>query len=345
VLLLLACNASVPADSAGSCEPLGWDEWGYGFFAGWCNACHAQGLYEAPVGVQFATFDHALEHRERILARVAEGTMPPGGGVPPEDLERLERLLECGFDGDGAEDLPEAQPLWTAEQAIAAVEHAMQQSPPDPWVLRSTYLDLLAQGDATCPGEGDDLQPPQVPLTGCTSSTGLTYAGVSVYEETEVNEDVADFAMINGDFTITDIDGNKFQNGGNWMVHAERDPSSQHMSLDLRGAFSYPAAEGWLGGGGSALLHVSGSDSKLTLEGSLQSAGELLLMGAGTQSGQWLDLTECGLTGTVQVRNQRWYRFEPECSCGPVFFDDEELGEGCVSTDWLAAWNEALALR
>ena len=29
----------------------------------------------------------------------------------------------------------------------------------------------------------------------------------------------------------------------------------------------------------------------------------------------------------------------------PVFFDDEELGEGCVSTDWLAAWNEALALR
>ena len=78
-----------------------WENWGAGFFADYCRTCHSVGAidrHEAPEGVDFDTLQQAIEWRDRVEARVlGDATMPPGGGILPEDLETLAIFLECGL--------------------------------------------------------------------------------------------------------------------------------------------------------------------------------------------------------------------------------------------------------
>lgn len=85
-------------------EGLSWDGFGWGFFLTYCNACHSAGAserYGAPVGVDFDRREDVVRQVGRVRARVLEeGTMPLGGGVPPEALDQLEAYL-CLIDGGG----------------------------------------------------------------------------------------------------------------------------------------------------------------------------------------------------------------------------------------------------
>lgn len=109
LLALVACTGA-PGDSGGSaavsvCDDggphLSWANWGDGFFANYCRACHSvntRDRYDAPVGVDFDTQEQVETWAERIRVRVLEEeTMPVGGGVYSEDVELLDRLLTCGM--------------------------------------------------------------------------------------------------------------------------------------------------------------------------------------------------------------------------------------------------------
>lgn len=124
LLLSLSCaggndapaDSGVAGDSAGadSADPGGldcteeqavygltWTNWGAGFFATYCDSCHAADTpdrFGAPEGVSFDTLGEVRDWEQRIRVRVLdEATMPRGGGVYDEDLLLIEAFLDCGL--------------------------------------------------------------------------------------------------------------------------------------------------------------------------------------------------------------------------------------------------------
>ena len=107
LLLALGCvdGSTETADTAAAmCEAapdLTWSNWGDGFFANYCRACHSANVEDrwgAPADINFDTFEEVQQsrgwvHYEVIVAQ----TMPVGGGVYDEDLEALAIFLECGL--------------------------------------------------------------------------------------------------------------------------------------------------------------------------------------------------------------------------------------------------------
>lgn len=97
IWLVLACVGA--EKDSGCATPLTWENYADGFFASYCRSCHSgttADRHEAPVGVDF---DHEADvdaRSEAVRAAViTNSTMPPGGGVLPEDLLLLEEWLDC----------------------------------------------------------------------------------------------------------------------------------------------------------------------------------------------------------------------------------------------------------
>lgn len=76
-----------------------WAGFGEGFFLGRCAACHAATApdrFGAPEGVTFDTADDVYRLRDSVRRTVlTDHTMPPGGGLLDEELERLDWYLSC----------------------------------------------------------------------------------------------------------------------------------------------------------------------------------------------------------------------------------------------------------
>ena len=103
MLMLVACGDDSPVEEAvvpqpvvtgetmqideDPCEqPGSWDHTGQPFMLTWCTGCHAGGRvgeerHGAPDGVDFDTLSDVQAWETRILARVEDGTMPPGEGL------------------------------------------------------------------------------------------------------------------------------------------------------------------------------------------------------------------------------------------------------------------------
>lgn len=98
-LLLLGCG-DPDDDPCAEAPVVTWETFGQGFLMERCQSCHASTAsdgYGVPPGVHFDTEAQARAQAEAIL-RVAAGsspTMPPQGGVPAEDRERLRIWLRC----------------------------------------------------------------------------------------------------------------------------------------------------------------------------------------------------------------------------------------------------------
>ena len=81
--------------------PLTYENFGEGILQRHCNSCHsvyarAGQRANAPLGVDFDTWDDVLTWGERIKVRsIDEDTMPPAGGMVPEERVGLEEWLRC----------------------------------------------------------------------------------------------------------------------------------------------------------------------------------------------------------------------------------------------------------
>jgi hypothetical protein len=103
VLALLGCTGA--SDTGASCSDddalVNWDNWGAGFFAGYCRTCHAAGTLDrhgAPESINFDTEAEARQFQDDVRRVVLENaTMPVGGGVPDSDLATLDVFLRCGL--------------------------------------------------------------------------------------------------------------------------------------------------------------------------------------------------------------------------------------------------------
>lgn len=106
LLLSLGCADKPVTETADACASLeydvNWANFGDGFFANYCRACHSAASprrYDAPEGVNFDTLEEVRTFSALIRTTVIdEGSMPEGGGVYDQDLEFLDYFLECGLD-------------------------------------------------------------------------------------------------------------------------------------------------------------------------------------------------------------------------------------------------------
>lgn len=101
-LLLVGCDNAEPVDDPCSSEPaLTWENFGKGHLDKHCNGCHSSQIRpeqrnNAPVGVDFDTWDKTVQFGERIWIRGGETLdMPPGGGPSEDELRLFEEWMHC----------------------------------------------------------------------------------------------------------------------------------------------------------------------------------------------------------------------------------------------------------
>lgn len=87
-----ACGPDVPLES--------WETFGQGFLSTYCQGCHASesaDRHGAPPNVVFDTAADSETWRDQILDAVTSDPprMPPAGGVPDDERERLRIWLTC----------------------------------------------------------------------------------------------------------------------------------------------------------------------------------------------------------------------------------------------------------
>ncbi len=113
LLLLAACSLLAPEDTASpECArtpPLTYENTGQGLMNKHCLGCHSSLLpegmrEEAPVGVDFDSYERVLTWADRIEARATGDApdMPPGGGPNAGEIALLTEWLHCEVADDVA---------------------------------------------------------------------------------------------------------------------------------------------------------------------------------------------------------------------------------------------------
>ncbi|HMJ12187.1 MAG TPA: hypothetical protein VK524_12270, partial [Polyangiaceae bacterium] len=143
-----------PATCSSGSE-LTYENFGQPFFLSWCSGCHAEDLTEseragAPPSLNFDELSTIRGHNERIVERaVTHKTMPPAGGPPEDERQRLGEWLACGAPGKARSFEPAPSvPVFNAPTGSCS---SARQPLPDallPRCSRATY-DCLA----ACSGE------------------------------------------------------------------------------------------------------------------------------------------------------------------------------------------------
>ncbi|MFN7142291.1 MAG: hypothetical protein ACK4YP_00820 [Myxococcota bacterium] len=240
---------------------------------------------------------------------------------------------------DDAE-VPLPPAVLSPEEAVAAVITGTQHGLPDPVELFTTYLGLLALGDEGCPGPGEQLIDTVVPLTGCTSASGVTYAGVSIVEREEhaLPGQSGKSVLLGGDFGIVDLDGHTFAQGGHVRWAARSRYGAATFETEAFGTFAYGGGSPWLAAGVSAVLTMG-------LEAPRDGAPVLTLSGGlGTEGVDlWFedlrfDPEACAAGpagGAVEVRDPSgaWWTldFGDRCDgCGALTYPGTDAGDACV---------------
>ena len=102
-LVVAGCDAAAPAvdECAGTTSAPGptWDNFGHAFFISRCQSCHASttpNRFGAPIAVTFDSESQVVGQKVQVFdAVITNQTMPIGGGVPTEDLDKLTKWLNC----------------------------------------------------------------------------------------------------------------------------------------------------------------------------------------------------------------------------------------------------------
>ena len=336
LLLLAGCAAPVTEDADACADAPTWAGWGDGFFGTYCRACHSASAAErsgAPEGIDFDQLEEIQTWRSSIESAVLDrGTMPVGGGVPSEQLDRLAAFLACAEAGEGGElpevDRPATSAEWGAEDVVAAWAEATSAGFPEVSRIRDTWWALLAQGDDGCPGSEtvltDDI------LTGCEAESGTYYRGVGEF---------VDYGekgwRVWAECLIVDADGARFEAGGHaWRREWQATSTGAWRQRDsFDGTWLWEGDDGWLAEPVSGALEAMarrGPDGVLlTLDGAVTVRGLSVAARA-------LSLGPNGeVRGALGIRDPSgaWHEATFDGgTCGALVFD-EILDEGEVCLD------------
>ncbi len=226
----------------------------------------------------------------------------------------------------------EAEPLWTAEQAALEIALGLAEGLPEPRLPMDTYLGLMAQGDADCPGHSTQLKSDV--LYGCESAAGIWFEGISMYGREEGEGGVGSvFEFLSGDFVIQDVDGRILEVGGHVVHSLFPSDGGYTYGLEFVGSWLLTPSETFLDPMNSLVLDVTlDSEGLVVLAGGWGRGGIDLFFDVLSFDGS----CEGHATGTVQIRDSTgtWYALtlQDSCTgCGEVIWGGTtSLGEACV---------------
>lgn len=219
---------------------------------------------------------------------------------------------------------------------------------PDPTPVVGVYAALMALGDDDCPGNPKHLSNARQGQGGCTAESGVHYEGISFYL---VDDELESFGMPNyvafgegsfrldGDFRITDADGEHFDGGGvASFVFNERVPADR-WTIEINGTFHYDPNPGWISDTASNRLVVHGGRTDevvgATIDGGMARESGTVVF---DDVALWGECEAFG-TGSVGMRDEigAWYQVDmrDDCSgCGELIYDERvALGEACVHSE------------
>lgn len=312
LLLLLACDPPVPVVEA-DCEGPTWAGWGDGFFQTWCRSCHGEfDDYEAVV-------EQSALLRQVVLV---DQRMPRGGGVFPEDLERLEQFLDCPSPGEGGSAWPGSAPeaTWTSEQVTQALQIALSD-PPHPYAALERVQEWMQHVEPGCPSFVG-LSAFGAPWEGCTTAEGWTWSGLAEAQGRLDPEDRLPFSLL-GDFDLSSPDGHTFTGGGRAEVAALPGTTWMQLTGTWRDSSATGFVQDWSGSMelevGPEQLRLHGSSSV----GGLWWSAEDLIWSAACEDP----------VGALSVREPEgaWHRVELECGgCGAHSVEGEVVDKLCL---------------
>lgn len=223
---------------------------------------------------------------------------------------------------------------WSAAQAAAAMQAALDAGLPDPRALEAAWKGAIDEGGTPgCPSAGYSLVGG---VHGCTSARGWTFAGPADF----VPEGEGPGFLLEADSYILRPDGRQLAFGGE-VIFSVEDPD-RTWSSRVRGVFRDDAADGWLAAGVSSSLEARLTGDALRLDGGSSVGGASI----GFDSFDWRG--GCAFGGAVTTVDElgRGYRLAPGCDgCGAVTRDHAELGEACLDLSAVQALLSPLGAR
>jgi hypothetical protein len=233
-------------------------------------------------------------------------------------------------------DRPAAQPSWGPDEVEAAIKDGLVDGFPDVWSQRDGYFDMLAHGDARCPGHEDYID--DTWLYGCTADSGYWFEGISEYFTMDQTTDEAVYKswVIAGDFEFRDAHGRALTVGGGTMVEEwhQLDNSRSEWLTEFQGTWIDQSGDGWLteGVSGSTQVHLtlSPEDAQIQIIGAAGFSGIHLY----AERLQLRRSCDWGMSGDLSIRDPSggWHKIDlgPSCTrCGELSFEGESLGEVC----------------
>jgi hypothetical protein len=239
---------------------------------------------------------------------------------------------------------PAAKPSWGPDEVETAIKDGLVDGFPDVWSQRDGYFDMLAHGDARCPGHEDYID--DTWLYGCTADSGYWFEGISEHflidpvdlpsRELRKYDSVYQGWVITGDFEFRDVQGRALRVGGDIMAakSLQLTPGTSEWITGFRGTWIDESGDGWLTEGVSGAIQVdlslSPEDAQIDISGAVGFSGIHLY----SEQLQLLRSCDWGMSGDLSIRDPSggWHRidFGPSCSpCGELSFEGEPLGEVC----------------
>jgi hypothetical protein len=233
-------------------------------------------------------------------------------------------------------DRPAAQPSWGPDEVEAAIKDGLVDGFPDVWSQRDGYFDMLAHGDARCPGHEDYID--DTWLYGCTADSGYWFEGISEYFTMDQATDEAVYKawVIAGDFEFRDAHGRALTVGGGTMAEEwhQLDTSESEWLTEFQGTWIDQSGDGWLteGVSGATQVHLtlSPEEAQIQISGAAGFSGIHLY----AERLQLLRSCDWGMSGDLSIRDPSggWHKidFGPSCaSCGELSFEGKSNGEVC----------------
>jgi hypothetical protein len=235
---------------------------------------------------------------------------------------------------------------WDTEQVAKAFRTSLSHGFPVPQAVLTDYIELMTHADASCPN--GHFSEGFLEMGGCTSNEGYTYrgaaglvrTGTAVYGEDGSWTGDYGLGFAPADYVILRPDGTGLEAGGNVNVQIIQDAHQSNWNARITGTFIDAGAGGWLAGGFSGDLLVSGHAGlqvEMTIDGPMSVDGAAVVFSSLT-----LSLDDCpdgAISGTVRIRQPdgTWYEVvlgEGCGSCGPGRWNDvEDIGEVCLDLE------------
>ena|GEM_PF-2740897 len=273
----------------------------------------------------------------------------------PDGRDTGTQGLDWGFER------PSQTAQYTADELAEHVESwADTYGFPFPQHAFNRYLELMEEGDESCPAGGslDDTSrfPNLGRLEGCSSSTGWDYIGIGIVFDDDLRDEDGIGAVRVGfnlaDFVITSPDGEEFSGGGSSKMQIQYQEDQTSWNAEFGGSWEDQTTDAtpWMKASGSVDYMMTYHNEQLATNGYV-GIGEYAFL----FDRLILNKEECPNTphdGTLWVRQEdgSWNQltFANDCSgCATGTWNEEvELGEVCldISLPIDEAWNTLQAI-